>query len=308
MAEFTCSNCGQRVQGDECPHCRAATAIATPEHAEQAKMTLPPSSDGAICAGEPPLPPRPEKEPWPYKHEPGPASGAGCLSYSIGGLLLVTVICLILPLFSKVRAPAARIQAMNNMKQIALGCHSYHDVNKHLPAPRMTAVKDGKEHEVQLSWRVAILPFVEANDLFNDFDRSAGWDHPKNAPFQEQMQSVYTCPYREEVAPTRMTHFQYFTGPHTLFPDNAGRRIQEIPDGSGDTLLFAEADKGVVWPQPADMAIRPGQPLPLPADRFLAAMANAIVRMISRDKTSDAIVRQLINPNDGKPAPGWDAD
>jgi hypothetical protein len=308
MAEFTCSNCGESVRGDECPRCRAATAIATPEHAEQAKLTPPASTDGTFREGDPPLPQPPEKEPWPYKHEPGPWLSPSSIGCSVVGIMSVTAICLMVPSVSKYHIASVRIEAINNMKQIALACHNHQDANKHLPAPRMSAVKDGKEHDVQLSWRVALLPFVEANPLFNAFDLSTGWDHPNNAPFEDQMPSVYTCPYREEVAPTRMTHFQYFTGPDTLFPDNAGRKIQEIPDGSWNTFLFAEADKGVVWSQPADMAIRPGQPLPLPADRFLAAMADATVRMISRDTTSDAILRQLINPNDGKPAPGWDAD
>jgi hypothetical protein len=57
MADFTCSNCGERVRGVECPHCRAATAIAMPEHAEHAKITPAASSDVAFSEGPPPVQP-----------------------------------------------------------------------------------------------------------------------------------------------------------------------------------------------------------------------------------------------------------
>jgi hypothetical protein len=51
MLEHTCSKCGQRVQGNECPQCQAATAIATPEHAKRMMVT---SNNDAMREGEPP--------------------------------------------------------------------------------------------------------------------------------------------------------------------------------------------------------------------------------------------------------------
>jgi len=52
------------VQGDDCPYCRAATAIATPEHAEQAKVTPPAASDGAFSEGLPPVQPALDRTPF----------------------------------------------------------------------------------------------------------------------------------------------------------------------------------------------------------------------------------------------------
>jgi hypothetical protein len=54
------------------------------------------------------------------------------------------------------------------------------------------------------------------------------------------------------------------------------------------------------------MAIAPDRPLPVPAKQFFAGMADGTVRVIDRSKTSDAILRQLINPNDGLPPWNWD--
>jgi hypothetical protein len=299
--------CGQRFEselpGDVCSACAAGTAIATPEDAAAAKVTPP---ETAVREGEPPLELPRAPEPWPYKHEPGPASGCGCISYCILGIVAVTGLCLILPFFSRVRGPALRTTTRNHLKQIGLACHEYHDIHKRLPSPRMTVQKDGKEVDVELSWRVAVLPFLDENHLFKRFDDTRGWNDPKNAALRDPMPSVFVCDYRDPPEGTIRTPFQYFTGPDTLFPDNAPRKLGEIPDGTVRTLMVAESDETVIWTRPADMAIAPGQPLPLPQDDFVALFADASTRVIHRNKVSDAVLRQIINPNDNQPAPGWD--
>jgi len=80
MQEITCSTCGRPVQGDECPYCRAATAIATPEHAAQAKVTPPASSDSAFSEGPPPVHAAPDRTPLaPPEDDPkSKATAAGC--------------------------------------------------------------------------------------------------------------------------------------------------------------------------------------------------------------------------------------
>jgi hypothetical protein len=289
MPENTCSKCGQPIQGDACAKCGAA-------------------SDGAIREGEPPVLPK-EQEPWPYKHEPGPGSGLdlGCVA-SVVVILGLTAICLLIAPIKMVRDVAARTQMINNMKQTALGWHHHHDVTKHFPTPRMTSVNNDKVLPVDLSWRVAILPYIEAGDLFNGFDLTAGWEHPHNLPIHNQMPATYIRVYvdRENIEPKMLTHFQCFTGPGTLYPNNAPKKFQDLVDGSSNTFLVAEAEKGVIWTRPADMAIRPDQPLPFPIGLFYAAMGDGTVRWVSRDRTDDTILRQMINPNDGKPAADWD--
>lgn len=269
MPEFTCSKCGQRVQGDVCAKCSEAASDEQENEAE-------------------------------------PGSGCGWASYLIVGLVLLTAIGLIVPAFSKVREAAARAQTINNMKQIAMACHAYHDFNKRLASPAHVERKDGIEFEVQLSWRVSIYPYVESSPLYSQFDRSVGWDHPNNVRFQSLLMPVYESPYRDPTELAGLTRFQYFIGPETLFPENVPVKLGDIKDGTSQTFLFAEAEQPVIWTRPADMGVRVDQPLPLPADSFCAAMADGTVRFFERDTTSDVILRQLIHPNDGKPAADWD--
>jgi hypothetical protein len=85
------------------------------------------------------------------------------------------------------------------------------------------------------------------------------------------------------------------------------RMPNDFPDGTSNTFLFAEAANAVPWSKPADMAVTPNGPLPLPADRFLASMADGSVRMIDRRRGNDQVLRMVIDPRDGQQLPmDWD--
>ncbi|HLW65774.1 MAG TPA: DUF1559 domain-containing protein [Gemmataceae bacterium] len=75
---------------------------------------------------------------------------------------------------AKVRPSATRSQSKNNLKQLALAMHNYHDTLGHLPP---AASKDSNGQPL-LSWRVAILPFVEEEKLYKQFHLDEPWDSP----------------------------------------------------------------------------------------------------------------------------------
>jgi prepilin-type N-terminal cleavage/methylation domain-containing protein/prepilin-type processing-associated H-X9-DG protein len=103
--------------------------------------------------------------------------------------IIAILIALLVPAVQKVREAAARAQCQNNLKQIALAVHSYHDANRKLP-PAYVA-------NVQLSWHVFILPYVEQNTLFRAMDTTTPGDYTianRNNPYGLSRIGLYLCP------------------------------------------------------------------------------------------------------------------
>jgi prepilin-type N-terminal cleavage/methylation domain-containing protein/prepilin-type processing-associated H-X9-DG protein len=76
--------------------------------------------------------------------------------------IIAILIALLVPAVQKVRESAARLQCGNNMKQLAMGCHSFHDAYKVLPANFGCCGTGG----TYWSWIAMILPYVEQSDIY----------------------------------------------------------------------------------------------------------------------------------------------
>jgi prepilin-type N-terminal cleavage/methylation domain-containing protein len=88
--------------------------------------------------------------------------------------IIAILIGLLVPAVQKVREAAARTQCTNNLKQLALACHAYHDANKQLPPAVLVGPGIGwtDENNIGPNWVVHILPFIEQGPLFNQYSTS----------------------------------------------------------------------------------------------------------------------------------------
>jgi hypothetical protein len=214
--------------------------------------------------------------------------------------VVAILIALLVPAVQKVREAAARTQNQNNLKQIALAVHMYHDTHRMLPPPKAFKNPQDTKSISEISWRVSILPFMEQQMLFTRFDMGVAWDNPKNQPLVTAMPMPYQDVARQDpkAGPGTVTPYQYFTGPNTLWPDNGKHTIMEITAGASNTFLCAEGANMVPWTKPQDMSIQPAQPPPLPPNQFQVAFCDGSVRLVQRNRAPDLILFQYMNPKD----------
>src|SRR5262249_44520591 len=99
----------------------------------------------------------------------------------------------------------------NNLKQIALAVINFSDAN----SGRMPADITDKSGKALLSWRVAILPYIEEDKLFKEFKRDEPWDSENNKKLIAKMPKVY-APVRVK-AKEGEAFYQVVSGEETLF-------------------------------------------------------------------------------------------
>ena len=102
--------------------------------------------------------------------------------------IIAILIALLVPAVQKVREAAARTQCGNNLKQIGLAVHNYHDANKCLPPARIDT--DGGA-----TWCVLILPYLDQLPLYDLWDLKREYYNQPLA-FRQTALPVYFCPTR----------------------------------------------------------------------------------------------------------------
>lgn len=169
------------------------------------------------------------------------------------------LIALLLPATQAAREAARRSQCSNNLKQIALALHNYHDTHGAFPPAAI-----GPQHvpqERQFSWLVALLPFIEQNALYDLLRLDLPWDDPHNLELLRGVAfSTLRCPSSpgplvEEDGFVR-TSYVAVTGANWthgsgdargIIGFDRGLSLKEITDGTSNTIIVAEVTDGGRW-------------------------------------------------------------
>jgi prepilin-type processing-associated H-X9-DG protein len=205
-------------------------------------------------------------------------------------------VALLLPAVQAAREAARRTQCTNNLRQIGLAFHNYNAALEHFPGN----ITD-KQGKPLLSWRVAILPYIEQEPLYRRFKLDEPWDSPSNKPLLKEMPLSYACPSRPSPEPG-LTPYQGWNGPMALFGGPKPPSIAAIIDGTVNTIAVAEARVAVPWTRPDDLPFDPKSPAPLLGagsthpGGFNALFADGSVRFL-KATIDPATLRALITIN-----------
>jgi prepilin-type N-terminal cleavage/methylation domain-containing protein/prepilin-type processing-associated H-X9-DG protein len=130
--------------------------------------------------------------------------------------IIAILIGLLVPAVQKVRDAAARTQCFNNLKQIGLALHNYHDTHKKFP-PGHIELKDAKGNfQYYTGMFIEILPYIEQGPLYKQYlDFPVPNQDRSNQAFCTTAVPVYTCPSDLRAG--------LILAPETIAPDGGGQ-------------------------------------------------------------------------------------
>lgn len=205
---------------------------------------------------------------------------------------------LLLPAIQSARQAARRMSSSNNMKQIMLAMFNFESAYNKFP-DRVTRDKAGAP---LLSWRVAILPYIEQNDLYQQFHLDEPWDSPHNITLLERMPQTYANP-QVEVAPG-YTVYLAPVGKNAGWLDK-NMRLSAITDGTSNTIALTEVAPylAVPWTAPDDLDIDENSGSSWMSDLGAnVGMFDGSVRWISAE-LAEQTLRALMTINGGEVIP-----
>jgi len=171
--------------------------------------------------------------------------------------ILGVLVSLLLPAIQAAREAGRRISCRNNLHEIGVGLHCYHNARKSFPPggiePRGYASPRGR----QLAWSAFLLPFIEQQGLHDRVDFDKAFDSQENAEAAATVVSLYLCPSTRRlsrlVRGRAACDYGGINGerivgrnqPNGTMLYDERISIKQIPDGTAHTLIVSE-DAG--WP------------------------------------------------------------
>jgi prepilin-type N-terminal cleavage/methylation domain-containing protein len=165
--------------------------------------------------------------------------------------IIAILIALLLPAVQQAREAARRASCKNNLKQIGLACHTYHDAYGQFPPGRIAATN--------ASWGIFILPYIDEKPLYDIFASGYFAVIPENIttePAQGTVLEIFRCPsetgsmtqgvstYLGSWGAGDITNPSIAAAPTAdgggIFIENGRIRIRDVKDGTTNTFLIGE--------------------------------------------------------------------
>ena len=178
-----------------------------------------------------------------------PKRRRGCWCAAVFVLMIVGVACYY-AVYS-ISDAANRMHCANEIQQIALAMHCYHQAYGSFP-PAYTTDSDG--HPLH-SWRVLLLPYLSYEELYKEIRLNEPWDSPHNREvFDKAKNPTHNFHCCSATNPESETSYVMIVGPNTISDGPHSVGFGDIKDGSENTIMVVEIkNSGIHWAEPRDL-------------------------------------------------------
>ena len=185
-----------------------------------------------------------------------------------------------------------RKRAAENIEKIAAALIKYHSQKSGFPR----SFSQSSGGIPTLSWRVALLPYLGYEDLYQRFDLDLPWNREPNKSLLQFIPDEFVSPERFDTS----TNYLLPVYRTFMFGDNKARAQRSLEDGAGNTLMLLEVNDelAVPWTQPADYDPKDVRRLTedlggLREDGTFAAWANGWTVLLANDLSNDQLLNAL---------------
>lgn len=202
-----------------------------------------------------------------------------------------------------------RRQSKNNLKQIGLALHNYHQIHKTFPPGAIISETGEPRH----SWVTMILPHLDHAPLYKTIDQNRAWNDDVNMPAMRHVLGALLhpglddWPYFYDNRTTERPGVTHYAANQHVFGPNRGMRFRDFVDGTSNVFMAGEVPSNFVpWGKPGNWRdLRLGinkSPVGFGSPSKGGAhflLGDGTVRFIT-ENVDPKILRQLGNPADGE--------
>jgi hypothetical protein len=227
-----------------------------------------------------------------------------------GSLIAVFLVCggvlvaFLLPGVQAARTAARTTQSRNNLKQLGIALHNYHDAHQAFPIGA-TFDDAGRAHH---GWQTRMLPYIDQAPLSNLINHHAPWDDATNLRAMTVAIPAYLDPnVTEPGVDPRGYGLSHYAGNSRVLPANASLTVRDVSDGTSYTIVAGQASGNYQpWGDPANLR-DPAAGLNAGANSFGSKdpagvqflMLDGSVRAVSPNISPD-VLKALGSPSGGE--------